>query len=67
MKKIYQSPATMLVKVNTQKMIAASSTGVLENGFNTTNANPLDNSITGGNLSRHGKSLWDFDEDEVLF
>ena len=56
----------MLVKVNTQMMIAASS-GVLENGFNTNSANPLEGTITNGNLSRHGKSLWDFDDDEVQF
>ena len=65
MKKTYQSPATMLENMNTQMMIAASS-GVLENGFNTSNADALDNTISSGNLSRHGKSLWD-DDDEVLF
>ena len=55
----------MLVKVKTQKMIAASS-GTLENGFNTGTAGVLDNTLNNGNLSRHGKSLWD-DDDDIQF
>lgn len=62
MKKVYQSPAIMLEEADCQTMIAASD-GLLENGFNTNTAESLDNSITNGNLSRQGKSLWDNEDD----
>ena len=52
----------MLEEADCQTMIAASD-GLLENGFNTNTAESLDNSITNGNLSRQGKSLWDNEDD----
>lgn len=52
MKKIYQKPAIMLVKVHTEKMIAASE---LRIGDTVTTAS--------GAESRRRGSLWDDDED----
>ena len=55
MKKEYMSPQAIVVKIQTQKMIAQSANGV------TIMSGDADNSDA---LGRGGNSLWDDDEDE---
>jgi hypothetical protein len=50
MKKIYQNPETTIIKVQTAKMIAVSTTEMY--GKN----------ATGSGMSRQGSSLWDDDD-----
>jgi len=54
MKKVYMNPATVIVKIETQQMIASSPTNV---DLSEERQNP------GGAASRQGRGYWD-DEDE---
>ena len=59
MKKIYQSPETLLMTIATQQMIAASELSI-DNQQDRSNA--PETTETSGNLSR--RSVWDDEEEE---
>ncbi|MBQ7510032.1 MAG: hypothetical protein IJT53_03910 [Prevotella sp.] len=59
MKKIYQSPETLLMTIATQQMIAASEL-IKDNQQDLSNA--PETTETSGNLSR--RSVWDDEEEE---
>jgi len=59
MKKIYQSPETLLMTIATQQMIAASE--LIKDNQQDLNEAPTTNE-TSGNLSR--RSVWDDEEEE---
>ena len=59
MKKIYQSPETLLMTIATQQMIAASE--LIKDNQQNLNEAPTTNE-TSGNLSR--RSVWDDEEEE---
>ena len=62
MKKTYMNPTTKIVKISITRMIAASLGGLNETGGTTTLTNEYA-SEGGAAMSRHGRSLWDDDEE----
>lgn len=65
MKAIYQQPTTIVVVLQTQRMIAQSQLkDLVEEGEDLDNA--PETTATYGNLSRRHRSVWDDDEEEYL-
>jgi len=56
MKKIYQTPNTIVVTIQTKKIMAGSDLQYY--------GEPYTTSETSGNLSRRGSSVWDDDDDD---
>ena len=55
MKKIYQTPNTIVVTIQTKKIMAGSDLNYYDEPYTTE---------TSGNLSRRGHSVWDDDDDD---